>query len=94
MNTLKDFFKFGHKNALKHENRRPPLYFLTIPNTPSKEFEDISEVQRLHWDRPKVIIIIFVIFKDENFVPTFPIKSPNTTSFLFDLKITNSKKGL
>jgi hypothetical protein len=39
----KDFEKFGHKNAIKHENRGPPtprLDFLTTPRTPSKEFEN------------------------------------------------------
>jgi hypothetical protein len=39
----KDFKKFGHKNAIKHKNRGLPLYFLTTPCTPSKEFE--NEVQ-------------------------------------------------
>jgi hypothetical protein len=39
MYPSKDFKKFGQKNALKHENISP-LYFLTTPNTPSKEFEN------------------------------------------------------
>jgi hypothetical protein len=31
----KDFEKFGHKNATKHENRESiPIDFLTTPNTP------------------------------------------------------------
>jgi hypothetical protein len=35
----KDFKKFGYQNAIKHEKRRP-LYFITTPKTPSKEFEN------------------------------------------------------
>jgi hypothetical protein len=30
---------WGHKNAIKHKNRRPPLDFLTASCTPSKEFK-------------------------------------------------------
>jgi hypothetical protein len=36
----KDFQKLGHKNAIKHKNRRTPPGFLTTPCTPSKEFEN------------------------------------------------------
>jgi hypothetical protein len=33
----KDFEKFGHKNAIKHENRETfPLHFLTTSNIPIK----------------------------------------------------------
>jgi hypothetical protein len=34
-----DFEKFGHKNAIKHENRGPPRFF-KAPCTHSKEFEN------------------------------------------------------
>ena len=32
----KYFEKFCHKNAIKHENRGPPLDSLTTPSTPLK----------------------------------------------------------
>jgi hypothetical protein len=39
MSPSKDHEKKNHKNAIKHENRDTPPDFLTIPSTPSKEFE-------------------------------------------------------
>ncbi len=36
----KDFEKFGHKNAIKHEKRTPLPGFSHNPGTPSKEFEN------------------------------------------------------